>query len=501
MVTWVSSLLAAMSPMQAAHAAVLATTQAPERILDEARTVYLGNLARRENGKAPLKWNKQLTQASRWFSWDSTENRPEKFCEHQDSQGNSFDVRLRLAGYKGAAHAENAYCGMLSPSEAITGWLASPGHHDNLLADGHQEVGLGYYFNGTRGFVTQDFGTDSDYTPLIINNEAITTTTSQVELYLHNRTSNSVYGFGPTTQFRVSNSPDFGATPWVDYTNTKAWTLAAGTGWRTVYVQTRDAMLRMAIVTDTIYVGENVPLSELGDAMMSSNQGSVVLSNIGSDSTGLDLIQFVPGWAMDNTENPQAFGGSVGTQPDENAWGKSTFCLNDSQSSGRIWTSDFVQDVPMQAYFRVRASDNTAAIEIARLRVTAGANTSEPVVLNGNQFTQANEYQEFRVPFTFHKGTDASQAFLMFEFWRSGSAAICLDAVSIFPDPTQVTSQMTVTIPNGNYRGQILWGRYANKAGQFSKITDFNPMAPAGTPTPAPTFTVKAKVYLALLGR
>ena len=45
-------------------------------VYDEMRTVYLGNLARRDNGVPPLRWNAQMTDAARWFSWDSVENRP-----------------------------------------------------------------------------------------------------------------------------------------------------------------------------------------------------------------------------------------------------------------------------------------------------------------------------------------------------------------------------------------------------------------------------------------
>ena len=52
------------------------SSQPPERVYKEARTVYLDNLARRQNGVAPLRWNRQLTAAARWFSWDSVENRP-----------------------------------------------------------------------------------------------------------------------------------------------------------------------------------------------------------------------------------------------------------------------------------------------------------------------------------------------------------------------------------------------------------------------------------------
>ena len=73
-----------------------------------------------------------------------------------------------------------------------------------------------------------------------------------------------------------------------------------------------------------------------------------------------------------------------------------------------------------QAYFRLRTSDNSAVGEVARLQVTAGTNTSAALVLKGADFSAANTYQEFRLPFTYHKS--GNQVFLMFEFWRSSSA-------------------------------------------------------------------------------
>src|SRR5512136_1846083 len=82
-------------------------TQTPELAYDEAQTVYLGNLARRANGIPPMRWNAQLTDAARWFSWDSVENRPEPYCGHQDTQGNWPDYRARTFGYLGGAGAEN----------------------------------------------------------------------------------------------------------------------------------------------------------------------------------------------------------------------------------------------------------------------------------------------------------------------------------------------------------------------------------------------------------
>jgi len=85
--------------------------QPAERVYDEMRTVYLGNLARRDNGAPPLRWNTQLTSSARWFSWDSVENRPDGFCGHDDTLGRAPWDRALAFGYLGWCGAENAFCG------------------------------------------------------------------------------------------------------------------------------------------------------------------------------------------------------------------------------------------------------------------------------------------------------------------------------------------------------------------------------------------------------
>ena len=87
----------------------------PALFSDEAQTVYLGNLARRQNGVPPLRWNRQLTLAARWFSWDSTENEPGDYCNHLDLQGKWPSDRVVRFGYPGFGGAENAFCGYVTP--------------------------------------------------------------------------------------------------------------------------------------------------------------------------------------------------------------------------------------------------------------------------------------------------------------------------------------------------------------------------------------------------
>jgi hypothetical protein len=73
------------------------------------------------------------------------------------------------------------------------------------------------------------------------------------------------------------------------------------------------------------------------------------------------------------------------------------------------------------------------------------------------------------VPFVFH--SNPNDEFLIFQFWRSGSADLYVDAVSIFSAPQAVTSPLTWAVPGGNYRGQGISVRYTDGS-QFSAITD-----------------------------
>ena len=456
--------------------------QTLELTYDEAQTVYLGNLARRANDVPPLRWNRQLTDAARWFSWDSVENRPAPYCGHQDTQGNWPDFRARTFGYKGGAGAENAFCGYVTPQQAIDGWMNSPGHRANLLDPNSREIGLGYYLRSSdgRGYVTQDFGHDPVYPPVIIENEAISTTTPSVGLYIYDRESGGGFaGMGPAAQMMVSNDACFMGAAWEPYTAEKAWTLTSGEGWHSVYVKTRDAISRTTTVSDTIYLGANVPLNELGAAQMSATQSQVTLVNLNGGA--LPQMQFSLGWLADDTFG--TFGllwGSGAPVSNAAAWGGTAFRLSYTstmESSAWVWTTEFVRDVPLVAYVRLKVSDNTSSNEVARFSATGGGTLS----LKGADFAAANQYQEFALPFTF----PSTETFLIFQFWRSGLADVYVDAVSIFTAPRPASSTVTWTVPGGNYRGQGVWVRYTNGSNQFSPFLEASAFLPSLSVSPS----------------
>jgi hypothetical protein len=440
---------------------------------NEARTVYLGNLARRDNGVPPLRWNLQLTDAARWFSWDSTENRPSGFCGHQDTLGGWPGDRARAFGYLGGAGAENAFCGYVSPEYAINGWMNSPGHRANLLDPNSREVGLGYYLRDSdgRGYVTQDFGNDAVYAPVIIENEALSTTSPLVNLFIYDRSTEGGFaGLAPATQMMVSGSPNFYGAAWEPYSANKSWSLASGNGWRKVYVKTRDKFNRTLTVSDSIYLSADVPLEELGAAQMSTTQSQVTLYNL--DGGALPQVQLSLGWLADDMFG--TFGKLWGNGEQVNdaaAWGGTAYRLypGDGESSAWVWDTTFIKDTPMVAYFRLKVNNNTSNSEVARVTIHGGGTEYGPLSLRGVDFTAPNQYQEFALNFTFNANPD--DVFLIFQFWRSGSADVYVDAVSIFSAPQAITSPLTWTVPGSNYRGQGVWVRYTNGS-QFSAISE-----------------------------
>lgn len=449
--------------------------QPADQIYNEMRTVYLGNLARRDNGVPPLRWNAPMTDAARWFSWDSVENRPDGYCGHDDSLGRSPWERVPLFGYRGFCGAENCYCGYMTPEAAIEGWMNSSGHRANLLNPSYRELGMGYYRRESdgRGYLTQDFGIDSVYSPVIINYEAVNTTSTSVVLYIYDQDSDGGFtGLGPVTEMMVANDACFTGASWEPYTAEKTWALEPGSGWRTVYVKTRDAVGRTTTVSDTIYLGQTVPLDELGLHLASTNTDRVTLYELDG---GWPYVQLSQNWFVDDTfDTFTLYWGNGERVNDPSALGGTAFRLRpgDGESFAWVWTTEFFKETPFVAYFRLKVNDNTSADTVARISVNGGGTEYGPLVLKGTDFAASNTYQEFLIDFTYHDNPD--DVFLIFNFWRSGQADVCVDGVYVFTTPQPVQSPLTWTVPGGNYRGGGIWVRYTDDEDNFSAIEEAN---------------------------
>jgi uncharacterized protein YkwD len=89
----------------------------------------------------PLSWNAALGTAAQSHSKAMAYG---NYFAHQDPDGDMPADRARAAGFRGRQIGENIAAGQGSPSKAMAGWLASPGHCANLMNPMFTQVGAAY---------------------------------------------------------------------------------------------------------------------------------------------------------------------------------------------------------------------------------------------------------------------------------------------------------------------------------------------------------------------
>ena len=89
----------------------------------------------------PLTLSPRLTRAALEHSKDMA--RHSEF-DHEGSDGSTPPQRATRAGYTWRTVGENIAAGATSAEEVMEGWLASPGHCENLMDPRFTETGIGY---------------------------------------------------------------------------------------------------------------------------------------------------------------------------------------------------------------------------------------------------------------------------------------------------------------------------------------------------------------------
>lgn len=127
---------------------------------NERRALALHNQARQSYGLGSLCVDPVLTAAARAHSARMIQN---NFFAHGD-----VGARLARRGYEWLTYGENIAGGYgyyaSSPDNIFDMWMASPGHHANIVNGSFEEVGIGTAtgeYNGIAGYTmyTADFGT------------------------------------------------------------------------------------------------------------------------------------------------------------------------------------------------------------------------------------------------------------------------------------------------------------------------------------------------------
>jgi uncharacterized protein YkwD len=127
----------------------------------ESQVVSLINKERANAGVSALSNNGKLAAAARAHSQDMANN---NYFSHTGSDGSSPFDRMAAHGYSYSAAAENIYAGdggNNNPYSAVSAWMDSQGHRDNLLNGTYTNIGVGYWCNPNsdyQGYFTADFG-------------------------------------------------------------------------------------------------------------------------------------------------------------------------------------------------------------------------------------------------------------------------------------------------------------------------------------------------------
>ncbi len=136
------------------------STPAPAYGMDAAaqQVFNLTNAERAKAGLAPLRLNATLISSAGWFAQDMLDNHVQNLS-HTDSQGRDAPARIEAFGYRWLYYAENIAVGYPSPDAVVAGWMASPGHRENILNPMLTEIGIGHAPNGGWDYWVEDFGT------------------------------------------------------------------------------------------------------------------------------------------------------------------------------------------------------------------------------------------------------------------------------------------------------------------------------------------------------
>jgi uncharacterized protein YkwD len=107
----------------------------------------------------PLSLNASLEQAALEHSKDMAGH---NYMDHTGHDGSSPADRITRTGYRWRMVGENLATGVITPEDAVAGWVQSPHHCANLMTARFTDMGIAFAVNPTTDgdiYWTQTFGT------------------------------------------------------------------------------------------------------------------------------------------------------------------------------------------------------------------------------------------------------------------------------------------------------------------------------------------------------
>ncbi len=126
----------------------------------ESRVIALVNNERQAAGLPVLTMHSSLMSSARGHSVDMAVN---NYMSHTGSDGSTAWQRMQAAGYVGRWGGENIWVGYSNgtPEAAMSWWMNSQAHKDNILGVYYRDIGVGYAYCATgtyRHYYSINFG-------------------------------------------------------------------------------------------------------------------------------------------------------------------------------------------------------------------------------------------------------------------------------------------------------------------------------------------------------
>lgn len=169
-------------PLSASALMLCAMLQPPPKPSVRELVVHLTNLERRKEGMVPLQMSEGLMQGAQNHAEDMS---AQGYFSHKGKDGSSFSQRCQAAGYRGSPRGENIAMGAARPAEIVRMWMNSPGHKANILNPEITEIGIGFAPKGA--YAVMCLGVSEASLPVVIENEASSSRSSRVLVYLGGR--------------------------------------------------------------------------------------------------------------------------------------------------------------------------------------------------------------------------------------------------------------------------------------------------------------------------
>jgi hypothetical protein len=436
----------------------------------------------------PSRLNADMVENTRHFAQnvvDWVTDTGQGFCGHQDPV--DPDATYRKGTYFGEIGLQNCWCGYVDPASApITG---DPWHCGNMEARDANEWGLGHVraANG-NGYQVQDIGTDHAYMTVVMNDEALTTPTPNVKVYV---LGEGIFGgpdpvessrpfrfMGKVKEVELSENSCFVGASWQPYAPLIDYQLSSGDGRKVLYARLKDENGHTFVTWDSIYVGAEPAAPNTYEEAIRRIR-SVRMPALAKD--GYDSFAYSLGQYREAEDTGVWWGYREAVDDPDASGGKALSLFQAGQEGGlaRIWTGPN-NAVPVgegEIWFRAKVSDNSGAGSVFNFswREDSGAPPGQAHDVKANEFSAPNQYQWFRLPFV--RTFETSLFYVEF----SAAESVLVDRFEIWSKPrpladTQSGAGLTLDFDQVNYRGMEIGTRFLNsQTGAWEEGPRINP--------------------------